>query len=151
LQHLSRPLDVVRSMWAAVRVGGVIAIEDADFDSQFCEPPNAAFDFWVTAYQQVLRAHGGDPLSGRKLHTLFAEAGIPDPTLHVVQRVDRDGESKRMPQLTIEATADAIVAEGIATAEQVRAALDGLAALAEDPSILIGRPRYLQAWSRKVA
>ena len=64
LQHLSRPVDVLRNMWAAVRVGGVIVVEDADFEGAFCDPPNDGFAFWVEAYQRVLRAHGGDPLSG---------------------------------------------------------------------------------------
>ena len=43
-------------MWAAVRPGGVVVVEDADFEGSFCYPPNAAFDFWVTAYQQALRS-----------------------------------------------------------------------------------------------
>ena len=32
LQHLSRPVELLPRMWAAVRAGGVIAVEDADFD-----------------------------------------------------------------------------------------------------------------------
>lgn len=67
LQHLSRPVDVLRAMWASVRAGGVIVVEDADFDGSFCYPPDEGFDFWVAGYQQVLRHYGGDPVSGRKL------------------------------------------------------------------------------------
>lgn len=39
LQHLRRPLDLLRKMWAAVRPGGVLAVEDTDFDGKFCHPP----------------------------------------------------------------------------------------------------------------
>ena len=39
LEHLSRPVDVLRAMWAAVRPGGVLLVEDADFDAAFCWPP----------------------------------------------------------------------------------------------------------------
>jgi SAM-dependent methyltransferase len=126
LQHLSRPVDVLRSMWAAVKVGGVIVVEDADFEGSFCDPPNDGFAFWVDAYQRVLERHGGDPLAGRKLHRHFRAAGIPEPEVAVVQRVDRIGEAKSLPYSTVDATADAIVGEGVATAAEVQAALASL-------------------------
>ena len=118
LQHLSRPVDVLRAMWAAVRVGGVLVVEDADFEGSFCDPPHNGFAFWVEAYQRVLERHGGDPLMGRKLHRYFTDAGIPEPSVGVVQNVHRTGEAKMLPHSTVEATAEAIVAEGVATAEQ---------------------------------
>jgi 2-polyprenyl-3-methyl-5-hydroxy-6-metoxy-1,4-benzoquinol methylase len=32
LQHLSQPVDLLRRMWAGVRLGGVLIVEDTDFD-----------------------------------------------------------------------------------------------------------------------
>src|SRR5258708_6232147 len=151
LQHLSRPLDVLRSMWAGVAVGGAIVVEDADFEGSFCDPPNASFDFWVDAYQRVLKRHGGDPLTGRKMTRLFRDAGIPEPEVTVAQRAYRTGEAKSLPYLTVEATRDAIVAEGIATDDEVDAALRGLAAVADDRTTVCGSPRVFQSWSRRVA
>ena len=150
LQHLSRPADLLRSMWAAVRVGGVIVVEDADFQGSFCDPPNDGFAFWVEAYQRVLERHGGDPVTGRKLHRLFTEAGIPQPSVDVVQHVHRTGEAKMLPYSTIEATGDAIVQEGVATAEQLSAALDSLAEFGADTHSLCGSPRVFQAWTRRI-
>lgn len=46
LQHLSRPVDLLHRMWAAVRPGGVLAVEDADFGGLFCDPANAGFGFY---------------------------------------------------------------------------------------------------------
>jgi ubiquinone/menaquinone biosynthesis C-methylase UbiE len=149
LQHLGRPVDLLRSMWAAVRDGGVVAVEDADFEGSFCDPPHEGFAFWVNAYQRVLERHGGDPLSGRKLHRRFTEAEIPTPEVAVVQTVDRTGEAKTLPYSTIDATADAIVREGIASADEVAAALARLRDFAADPGILCGSPRTFQAWSRR--
>ena len=149
LQHLSRPVDVLRSMWAAVSVGGVIVVEDADFEGSFCDPPNDGFAFWVDAYQRVLEHRGGDPVAGRKLHRHFREAGIPEPEVAVVQRVDRIGDAKTLPYSTVDATADAIVGEGVATAAQVQAALDSLAEFGADPHSLFGSPRVFQVWARR--
>jgi len=149
LQHLSRPVDVLRTMWAAVRVGGVIAVEDADFGGQFSDPPDDGFAFYADAYPRVLERHGGDPLIGRKLHRLFTDAGIAEPEVRVVQRVDRTGEGKTLPYSTVEATAEAIVAEGVATAGQVAIALASLASYATDGSSICGSPRNFQVWSRR--
>jgi ubiquinone/menaquinone biosynthesis C-methylase UbiE len=149
LQHLSRPVEVLQTMWEAVRSGGAIVVEDADFEGSFCDPPNEGFAFWVEAYQRVLELHGGDPLVGRKLHRYFCQAGIPAPELAVVQRADVAGEAKTLPHSTVQATAAAIIREGIASASQVRAALVSLADFSADPGSVCGSPRIFQAWSRR--
>jgi ubiquinone/menaquinone biosynthesis C-methylase UbiE len=149
LQHLSRPVEVLRAMWAAVRDGGVIVVEDADFTGSFCDPPNTGFAFWVEAYQRVLERNGGDPQVGRKLHRHFTAAGIPAPELTVFQRADSVDEAKTLPPSTIEATADAIIEAGIASADQVREALASLRAFAADPHTVVSSPRHVQAWSRR--
>jgi len=97
LQHLSRPVDVLRRMWQAVTVGGAIVVEDADFEGSFCDPPNPGFAFWVDAYKRVLERHGGDPQLGRKLHRLFPAAGIPEPAITLAQRTDTTGETGPCP------------------------------------------------------
>ena len=39
LHHLSWPVDLLGRMWAAVRPGGVLIVEDADFDGRCCYRP----------------------------------------------------------------------------------------------------------------
>jgi 2-polyprenyl-3-methyl-5-hydroxy-6-metoxy-1,4-benzoquinol methylase len=71
LQHLSRPGDLLRRMWAAVRPGGVIVVEDADFDGLFCHPPSDGFDFYRRMLPRVVELNGGDAAIGRKLYRHF--------------------------------------------------------------------------------
>jgi SAM-dependent methyltransferase len=97
LHHLSEPLDLLRRMWAGVRPGGVLMVEDADFDGWCCHPPNEGFDFFVRTYAQVLQRRGGDHAIGRKLHGYFVAAGIPDPQLALVQSARLAGEERRWP------------------------------------------------------
>jgi SAM-dependent methyltransferase len=149
LTHVARPVDVLRAMWDAVRPAGVIAVEDADFGGCFSYPPNDGFAFWLDRYQRVVERNGGDPLSGRKLLSRFAEAGIPEPELRVVQRVDAHGEAKTVPYSTLDATADAMISAGLATAEEIATALESLARFAADPSSVRGSPSMFQAWSRR--
>jgi len=149
LQHLARPVDLLRRMWAAVRPGGVMAVEDADFDGLFCDPANDGFAFYRTMYQQVCRLNGGDPAIGRKLYRYFGRAGIPDPQFRLVQGLTAKDELKVLAVLTLEATADAITAAGLASAAEVDAAVTSLRAFAAAPGTLIGDPRTFQVWARR--
>lgn len=149
LEHLRDPVDLLRRMWAAVRPGGVLVVEDADFDGLFCWPPNSGFDFYADRYREVLRRRGGDPAIGRKLCRLFLTAGIPDPQPKLVQRADVTGVGKSISLSTLTATAEAILAERLATAAEIDAAVHDLDAFTQDPSTVIGDPRIFQVWARK--
>jgi 2-polyprenyl-3-methyl-5-hydroxy-6-metoxy-1,4-benzoquinol methylase len=151
-QHLSRPVEVLRAMWAAVRPGGVLVVEDVEFSGAFCDPPNEWHEFWRDSYSRVLRSRGGDPTVGRRLPRLFPAAGVDAPlTVTVSQRVDLDHDAKRIPELTVAATADAIVADGIASTERVQQAIAQLGEYAADPTTMIGSARMFQVWSRRPA
>jgi len=149
LQHLSQPGDLLRRMWAGVRPGGVLIVEDADFDGWCCHPPNEAFDFFLRTYSQVLRRHGGDHAAGRKLYGYFLAADIPDPHVTLVHPLHIEGEAKTLAWTTLEATAEAIVCERIASEGEVLAALSTLLQFSTDPRTLICGPRVFQLWSRR--
>jgi 2-polyprenyl-3-methyl-5-hydroxy-6-metoxy-1,4-benzoquinol methylase len=149
LQHLSRPVGLLRRMWAGVRPGGLLLVEDADFDGWCCDPPNDALDFFVRTYMEVARRNGGDATTGRKLHRYFLEAGIPEPVLSVVQPVAREGEAKTMPMSTLEYSSEAIVSAGIASFEEVNNALTRLAEFIRNPRTIVSGPRIFQAWAKR--
>ena len=152
LQHLSRPVDLLRRMWAAVRPGGVIAVEDVDFDGLFCDPPNDGFEFYARVLPAVIRQNGGDPTIGRKLHRYFRDAGIPVPQLTLpAQTLRASGDTKTLATATLEATAGTMIEGGIATAEEIEAARASLAAFAADSGTMLADPRIFQCWSRRPA
>jgi hypothetical protein len=69
--------------------------------------------------------------------------------VRLVQRVDAEGDSKTIPVLTLQATVEPIVEEGLATVEEIEAALAGLAAYVADPETIIAQPRVFQLWRRR--
>jgi SAM-dependent methyltransferase len=150
LQHLRRPVDLIRRMWAGVRPGGVLIVEDADWDGWCCDPPNDGFDFMVRTCKQVLAHHGGDPASGRELHRYFLEAGIPNPQVSLVQSVHVEGDAKWLAWSTLEATSEEILASGVSGQTEVTAALSSLASFTQDPDTLISGPRIFQVWSKRL-
>jgi hypothetical protein len=103
---------------------------------------------WYFRTQRVLARRGGDHATGRKLYRLFLATGIDNPEIKLVQPVHK-GEARTLAWSTLEATADAIISEGIATSDQVTAALASLRGFTEDPSTLICGPRVFQLWSRR--
>lgn len=149
LQHLARPADLIRRMWEAVRPGGLLIVEDADFGGLFCDPPNEAFDFYARVYMETLKAHGGDPVFARKLHRTFRELGIPDPECQLVQGVRGEGGGKSLPRLTLDYVSEAILQARLATPTQIATALEGLAKLEQDPKSTVSSPRIFQVWSRR--
>ena len=149
LQHLTEPVDLLRRMWAAVRSGGVLIIEDADFDGWCCHPPNEGFEFFLRTYAEVIRRRGGDHAIGRKLYGYFLDAGIPTPHVALVQSVSIGGERKGLAWSTLNATGEAIVSEGVATSDELASALTALRQFTDDSTTLIGHPRVFQLWSAR--
>jgi SAM-dependent methyltransferase len=153
LQHLADPAAALARMWEAVRPGGVLIAQDADFGGLFCDPPNEGFRFYAEKYQQALTLGGGDPAMARRLYRCFLTAGLPDPQLRMNQVVGTGpgGDSKLLALSTLEATADSIISAGLATATEVAAARADLAAFAADPGTVIGDPRTFSVWSYRPA
>jgi ubiquinone/menaquinone biosynthesis C-methylase UbiE len=149
LQHLSHPVQFLRQMWEAVRPGGVVIAEDADFDGWACYPPSPGFDFFTRTYAEVIRRSGGDHSAARKLFAYFLEAGIGRPEVQVNQPWYIEGEGKTIPWTTLDATADLIVSESIASRDEVHAALLDLDRVSEDPETLVLGPRIFQLWRRR--
>ena len=151
LQHLSRPADLVRRMWAAVRPGGVLVVEDADFGALFSEPANEGYEFLARLYPRLLDLNGGDWSTPRKVFGYFLAAGAPTPEVRLVQGVAAAGDEQRLMLTTLEFVADAIVAAGLATEDEVSAACASLAAFTDDERTLVAEPRIFQLWSRRPA
>jgi SAM-dependent methyltransferase len=149
LHHLSQPIALLRRMWAAVHPGGVIVIEDADFDGWCCYPDNDGFAFFLRMYREVLRRWGGDHAVGRKLYSYFLDAGIPDASVNLVYPLHIADEGKPLALVTLEATAQSILTEGLATEDELNAAVESLATFTADPRSLIAGPRVFQIWRRR--
>ena len=149
LQHLKDPAEVLHRMWASVRPGGSLIVEDADLDSWASDPDCEALASFQRWYGELLMRWGGTPAMGRKLPGLFKAAGIPIASMDVVQPYYSTPEAKTLPWTTLRATADGIVSERIATRPEVDAALGDLARLAEDVDSFILSPRIVQMIARR--
>ena len=56
-----------------------------------------------------------------------------------------------LPHLTLAASADAVIAEGIASADEVERALADMEAFGRVPESVVGGPRIGRVWRRREA
>jgi 2-polyprenyl-3-methyl-5-hydroxy-6-metoxy-1,4-benzoquinol methylase len=149
LSHLADPSSVVDALRRRLLPGGVLVVEDTDFAGYFVYPPSESFDRFIELYRAVVRGRGGDPDIGPRLPRLLAAAGLEQVGASVVQPMGTTGEVKLVNPLTMRNVADAVVADGLASAAEVDRIVADLNAFAEDPMTLAGVARVVQAWGRR--
>jgi SAM-dependent methyltransferase len=150
LSHVDDPAGILAKIASALRPGGIAVLEDVDFRGYFCDPPCAAHDRWVELYRATVRRRGGNADLGPSLPGLLQDSGFDQIEVCVSQACGVTGEAKLIPPLTLERIADAVVAEGVAEADDVAATFAELYAYAADPSTLMGMPRVIQTWGKRL-
>lgn len=76
LQHVPRPLDVVREVQRVTRSGGRFCAVDSDDGLVIFHPEEARVSELLRDAQAVQSAQGGDRFIGRKLQGMMTEAGF---------------------------------------------------------------------------
>jgi SAM-dependent methyltransferase len=148
LSHLAKPEQGLSRMVACLNPGGLIVVEDVDFSGHFCEPERASFTDYVRWYEQSARRRGVDSRIGPRLPAMLADAGLKVLGARAVNPAAISGPIKEIAFATLTAIADSVVESGVASREQVNAALADLALATADPRVFMSMPRVVQSWGR---
>ena len=148
LTHLADPVGALAALVRAGRPGSTVAIEDVDFAGHFCSPDNPAFSRYCELYEASALGRGADPFIGRRLPSMFVEAGLEDVEMHVEQPAGFDLDLKALAPLTMAAISEAVVTAGLTSADEARRLVDDLWAFAEDPHSIMSVPRIVQVTGR---
>jgi SAM-dependent methyltransferase len=151
LTHLTAPGQALKHIRAALLPGGIVVVEDIDFSGYFCYPDCAALWRYVQLYMETTRSRGVDANIGLRLPSLLAEAGFENVQVNIVQPAGLEGEVKLISPLTMENIAEAVIAEGLATAEEIEHIVAELYAFADTPGSLGSMPRIFEAWATRPA
>ncbi len=150
LSHLPRPQRAVEGMVRALRPGGSLVLEDVFFPGHVCYPANAAFARYLELYQAVARTkEGGDAAIGPRLLGLALEAGLVEARVGLVVPTFRDGEGKRVAQVTMEHIREAAVGAGLVADREVDDIVAELSRFAEDGRTLMSIAPTFQVWGLK--
>jgi SAM-dependent methyltransferase len=151
LTHLADPSHAVAAFYKHVRPGGLVIVEDIDFDGYFTYPEFEAFRRYKELYCDLVRRRGGDPNIGPRLPILLMDAGLEKVATTIVQPIGTEGEVKFMNSITLENIADAVLADGLAARQEIDGLIQDLTRFAENPRTVAGVPRVVQAWGRRPA
>jgi hypothetical protein len=148
LTHAPGPERVLARARTALADDGAAAVQDIDYQGQFCDPPCEAFDRAGDLYVRAALKAGGDPFIGRRLVRLLQEARFGPVDTALTQPFGRAGDVVEVPCLTFEAIAAAVTRAGLATAEETAETARELRAFAARPDTTLSLPRIFQAWGR---
>jgi SAM-dependent methyltransferase len=146
LTHLKDPPGALARILQVLQPGGVVIVEDIDFTGYFCHPYAAALWRYVELYTQAVRRRGGDPNIGPRLPGLLLDVGFERVQMNVVQPAGIEGEVKLINPITMENIADCVLAEGLATRNEVDRVIVELYELSRDSRTVVSIPRVVQAW-----
>ena len=144
LMHIQDPLRAINEMKRLLKPGGVLAIEDGDFASTYAEPHSPAYDRMFELYRQIGEKFGEDFLIGRKLFRMAITVGFERVSARLAQPVFTEGDSKRLPEWTLEESAPALLEAGLTTKAELERLLNALRMEANDPTTLFSMARMTQ-------
>ena len=78
LQHVERPVDMLRELGRVAGPDGRVAARDVDYEGVIWYPLIPALDEWLTLYLATHRSVAGEPAAGRRLKAWAREAGLED-------------------------------------------------------------------------
>jgi len=148
LTHLPDPATLLSAVRRHVRPGGVFIVEDIDYRGHFAEPECRALARAVEFYTKAVERRGADPNIGPRLPGLLRGAGMENIQMRLVHPAALEGGIKLLVCVTLENIADAVLKDGLTTAEDLRETIEQLYAFARNPHTVLGGPRIFQAWGR---
>jgi SAM-dependent methyltransferase len=153
LCHLSQPRAALAHMVAALRPGGWLLIEDADYVSLVAADPthpgSASFEAVSQRSLEFMRAAGLlDPYFGRRVPGLITETALVDTGHDATTRI-WPGQSAGADFLrrSMERFREQLIAGGAATAE----GFDSMLASLSDPTFAFTDALSVAAWGRHTA
>ncbi|MFH0958684.1 MAG: methyltransferase domain-containing protein [Pseudomonadota bacterium] len=76
LEHLSRPLDALRSLKVILKPGGTITVIEGDHGSAFFYPDSPSAHKAIQCQVELQKRAGGNAMVGRELYPLLQQAGF---------------------------------------------------------------------------
>lgn len=150
LSHLTDPQVLLMGVREYLRPGGIIAVEDVEFDGHYSTPANKAFDRYVQLYVAAAKKRGADANIGPKLAQLIRGAGYVNVNASVINPVFTDGDGKQMALITMDAISEAVTSAGLVTRDEVREILAELERFTTDQSSSMSIPRLHQVSGKVV-
>ena len=149
LVHLSRPVEAMKSIYAALKPGGMMVCEEADVSAVYTEPPNAAYIEMVQLCLEGGKQRGVEYTGGRRAHLWAKEAGFEIVHVDAYHPHYLDHKHKGFWNWTLVTAGERLVLEGTLTDARLRELEQGMRVADEDADVLVAHSRMHQLIARK--
>ena len=150
LVNIPQPEEVVAEMVALVRPGGTVALHEADWSGQLCDPPLPAWDRLYALLLAYAEANGIDLMVGRRVPRMLREAGLIDIQVKPLIYVHPVGHYRRtLFPVFVENLRDRLVEQRLVEDGELSELLTELKRHVDDPDKLVVSHLFFQAWGRK--
>jgi len=148
LMHLNRPVDAMRSIYAALEPGGLMVCEEADMSAIYAEPPSGYHEYVELAFATGATL-GVDYAGGRRLHRWASQAGFDVLRIDAYHPHYLTGEHKGFWSWTYREAGANLVKEGVMTDAQYEEISEAMRAADDDPLTVVAHARMHQLVARK--
>jgi SAM-dependent methyltransferase len=148
LIHLNQPVDAMRSIYAALKPGGLMVCEEADVSAIYTEPPSDYHEVLDLAIASGVE-RGVDYAGGRRLHRWARKAGFEVLGVDAYQPHYLTGEHKGFWSWTFREAGANLVKEGAVTEARYDELSEGMRVADDDPLTLVAHARMHQLVARK--
>lgn len=148
ITHLPNPADALALLLAAVRPGGSLLIEDVEVEAVWCSPPCEALARHRDLYVSAARGLGAHPDFAPRIPEVLRQLGA-EVHVDVVQPVLREPADLQIQARTMEAIAEPVLAQRLATESEVSDLVQRLDEWAATPGVVATLPRIVQVSARK--
>lgn len=144
VEHLGAA--ALRRMVEAVRPGGILLLEDYDWDAIAIDPPQEEFEKIADAVLGLMAEAGFDPNFGRRLPAALEAAGLEDVEAEGRVRLIRGGTPETaFFRLSLDSLRAPLLERGLVSEAEMENALAGL----DDTTITGLSPILVSGWGRR--
>lgn len=144
VEHLGS--GALRRMAAAVRPGGILLLEDYDWESVAIEPSREEFEKVADAVLGLMAEAGFDPHFGRRLLAELEAAGLEGVEAEGRVRLVRGGAPETaFFRLSLDSLRETLLERGLVSEDEIEHALAGF----DDPVTTGLTPILVSAWGRR--
>ena len=149
--HLDRPVDAMRSIYRALKPGGVMVCEEADVTGVCAMPVSSAYEDFRDIAVQAGKFRNVDYTGGRQAHLWALEAGFELVDVDAYHPHYLHGPHKGFWNWTFCEAGENLVKAGLMTAEKLAELKAGMDAADASPTTVVAHCRMFQLIARKPA